>query len=287
MFDNMRKMVAYLLSVSFWAQLLPTLVAFFLGLPKPMTVFNIILICCLTDVFGALALMYESPECGMMERPPRNIHTHRLVDARLVWYSLFYGSLVAVGGFFNYFAYFSCHGNTIVNELGQKEQLGYRPRDLLFLWYKLAPNTFTFAPEEVVVVWEGASSVYFVTLVVAQMFHLLCIRRKVPYLFNALTGSRSFTDRSMLNQLMSVLRELCCITGAQWPVLFALVGSVAVSVFFMYISIFNKYCRTDAIPIRFWGLAVAWGLLWFALAETRKWIVALYPGSWVGRALVW
>jgi hypothetical protein len=108
----------------------------------------------------------------------------------------------------------------------------------------------------------------------------------VPYFFKALTR-RSTTSGNARNQLPSVLRESCCTTWIQWPVLYALVGSALVPVFFMYISIFKKYCRITAIPVHFWGLAVAWGLLWFALAETRKWIVALYPGSWVGRALVW
>ncbi len=53
---------AYLLSAGSWAEILPVFATFFVGMPQPLSSFLMIIICCLTDMYGGVALMNETPE---------------------------------------------------------------------------------------------------------------------------------------------------------------------------------------------------------------------------------
>lgn len=46
-----------------------------------------ILICAVTDVLPALSLAYESPESGLLSRPPRDVRKDHLVDWRLLFHA--------------------------------------------------------------------------------------------------------------------------------------------------------------------------------------------------------
>jgi magnesium-transporting ATPase (P-type) len=258
-FDNLRKTSAYLLSVSSGAQLLPLVATFFLGLPKPISLFNVVLVSCVTNLFGAVALMCETAETELMQRTPRNTVSERLVDGRLILYSFAYGSLMAVGGFFNYFAYLLLRGND--------------PGAILFTWWEWELWHSTPTKEDEFVTWKTVSTVYMVTIVVAQMAHLVSIRRKRPYFYSEVMGA-----------VEGLCRCSACVS--HWPTTYAILGSAIILVVFLYVPLFNAYCRTAPVSPDFWGLAVAWAVLWFVLAEVRKWVIALYPHSWVGR-LAW
>ena len=64
---------------------------------------------------------------------------------------------------------------------------------------------------------------------------------------------------------------------------YAWIASVATLVVFLYIPVLNRNCLTAPLAARWWGLAAGWSTLWFAVAEGRKWLLALYPDSWFGR----
>jgi hypothetical protein len=84
------------------------------------------------------------------------------------------------------------------------------------------------------------------------------------------------------NVLMRIYDELRC-SAVQWPVLAAWCGTILTANFFNYIPVFQQYCGTGVVPGKYWGMAVGWAVLWFAVAEIRKWIVVLYPESFIGR----
>ena len=56
-FENLRKTIAYQISAGCWAELLPVLATFFLGLPQPLSSFLMIMISCFSDVYAGCALM--------------------------------------------------------------------------------------------------------------------------------------------------------------------------------------------------------------------------------------
>ena len=78
-FENLRKAIAYQISAGCWAELLPVLATFFLGMPQPLSSFLMIMISCFSDVFVGVALMNEPPEDAIMLRPLRDCKKNHLL----------------------------------------------------------------------------------------------------------------------------------------------------------------------------------------------------------------
>jgi sodium/potassium-transporting ATPase subunit alpha len=70
---------------------MPILLNVFLGLPQILSNLQMIIICVVTDVLPAIALCHESPEAGLLTRPPRDTKKDRLVNARFLLHA--YGFL--------------------------------------------------------------------------------------------------------------------------------------------------------------------------------------------------
>lgn len=123
-FENLKKIIAYLIPAGSFSEATPIIANVFLGMPLPLSSFLMIIICMFTDVFGSITLVYEKCEEDVMCRPPRNVKTDKLVDFRLMRYAFFqigmYESLV---GFFMYFF--------AVKEFSQHS---IRPKHLVFAW---------------------------------------------------------------------------------------------------------------------------------------------------------
>lgn len=90
-FENLKKTILYLLPAGSFSELIPILINVLLGLPQALSNIHMILICCVTDVFGAVSLCFEKPEFGLLKRRPRNIKTDKLVDWKLLLHA--YGFL--------------------------------------------------------------------------------------------------------------------------------------------------------------------------------------------------
>jgi len=58
-FQNLRKVIIYLLPAGSFAEIIPVLINTFLGVPQTMSSFQMIIVCILTDVFPSLAMMME------------------------------------------------------------------------------------------------------------------------------------------------------------------------------------------------------------------------------------
>jgi magnesium-transporting ATPase (P-type) len=116
-FANLRKVIGYQISAGCWSELLPVLATFFLGMPQPLSSFLMIIISCVTDAFAGVALTNEPPESGIMQKPPRNVRTQRLIDAQLVGYAyFFYANVLSIGAFVNYFSYMRSRGPVVPTE---------------------------------------------------------------------------------------------------------------------------------------------------------------------------
>lgn len=109
-FDNLKKSIAYTLTSNV-PQLVPFLVFLLLKIPLPVTTVLILCIDLGTDIFPAIALAYEKPESNIMQRPPRDAKTDRLLSRKLTSYStLQLGMIQTLAGFFAYFAVMSDYG---------------------------------------------------------------------------------------------------------------------------------------------------------------------------------
>ena len=111
-FDNMKKVVLYLLPAGSWSEMLPVVAAVFLGMPQPLSAFQMIIICMFTDLFPSLALVYEDAEADIMHLPPRNTKKQHLVDMRLLAHAyLNIGMLESLAAFVIFFHYMNSYGD--------------------------------------------------------------------------------------------------------------------------------------------------------------------------------
>jgi sodium/potassium-transporting ATPase subunit alpha len=284
-FENLRKVIAYQICGGGWCELLPVLVTFFFGMPQPLTSFLMIMICCLSDVYAGVALMNEPAEHEIMQQPPRDFKTSRLIDYKIILYSyLFYGNLITVGSFYTFFLYMAERGDTraVPNPIPSDDNgnlsfpAGYRIDQLFFAW-NWGLNSGDLGDDQQSAISVG-SSIFYICIVVAQMGHLLSIRRKTPYFFDSILNTKQST-KNVFSRIFDEIQH----SHIRWPIVAAWILSICTINFFNYISVFQDYCQTAAVPGRYWGIAIGWSLLWFVVAELRKWVILLYPQSFVAK----
>ena len=156
-FQNLQKILAYILSAGTFAELIPVLVSFIVGIPQPLSAFLMIIVSCLTDVYAGIALIMEDAEMNIMNLPPRNPALQHLVSVNLLLYTyLFYGLMETISAFFLYFHYMYL-------------EHGYTPSALVGSWKWGNPNTEEGRAQ--LRALATAQSVYFVSLVVSQWYY--------------------------------------------------------------------------------------------------------------------
>jgi sodium/potassium-transporting ATPase subunit alpha len=108
-----------------------------------------------------------------------------------------------------------------------------------------------------------ASSIYFITLIVMQYFHLLAARTRFlsifqhPPLFNKETRN---------------------------PRIFvAMAFAMCVVFFFCYIPWFQNVILTTPIPAEYFFLPVAFGVVLLTYDELRKMMARKYPNGWIAK----
>lgn len=65
-----------------------------LGLPQILSNIQMILICVVTDVLPAIALCFEKPETGLLQRKPRDTKKDKLVDIKLLGHAYLFLGLI-------------------------------------------------------------------------------------------------------------------------------------------------------------------------------------------------
>merc|ERR1711990_947083 len=109
-FDNLKKSIAYTLTSNI-PEISPFLLFILADVPLPLGTVTILCIDLGTDMVPAISMAYEQAESDIMERPPRNPFTDKLVNERLI--SMAYGQIgmiQASAGFFVYFVIMAENG---------------------------------------------------------------------------------------------------------------------------------------------------------------------------------
>ena len=287
MFQNLRKVIAYQIAAGCYSELLPVLATFFFGMPQPLSSFLMIIISCVTDAAAGIALMHETAEQALMLDAPRDLKRTRLVPPALICYSyLFYGNMQSLAAFTQFFIYMRSRGppNGLPTQLPADDDgvlpgavYAYSPANLVFAWNWGAPAGPLGADETTAL--NTASSIFFVTLIVAQMGHLLSLRRsRTPYL-SEIAGA---TPWQWLCNAAASLRPFDHLNVLGSWVFSFLIGAVITEE-----PTLQLYCQTAHVPGEYWGYAVAWGAAIFAVGELRKWLIHLYPQGTVAWLTGW
>nr|CAI99406.1 P-type ATPase [Flabellia petiolata] len=111
-FDNLKKSIAYTLTSNI-PEIAPFLLYITINLPLPLSTVLILCVDLGTDMIPAISLAYEQKESDIMDRPPRNAATDRLVNQRLISFAyLQIGVMQALAGFFTYMIILNDFGYT-------------------------------------------------------------------------------------------------------------------------------------------------------------------------------
>lgn len=235
-FDNLRKLIAYLLPAGSFSEFWPVMTSVIFGLPQILSSFLMIIICCFTDCAVAITLAFEKPEADVLLRPPRNIKKDRLVDWRLLLQSFgFIGILECTSSFAVSYWYL------------QRNGIAFSA-----LWFSYGDySSIDQTPDQITAHLSTASSIYFVNLVIMQWFSVLALRTRRlsllqhPPLFNPRTQN--------------------------WSIFPAILFAFAIIWVFCYISALQRVIGSSAVPVEYWFLPMAFGVGLLGLDEARKW----------------
>eukprot|EP01097_Dermamoeba_algensis_P002438 TRINITY_DN1964_c0_g1_i1.p1 TRINITY_DN1964_c0_g1~~TRINITY_DN1964_c0_g1_i1.p1 ORF type:complete len:1106 (-),score=300.09 TRINITY_DN1964_c0_g1_i1:113-3430(-) len=243
-FQNLKKVILYLLPAGSFSELLPILANVFLGLPLPLSPFLMIVICVGTDVFPALAIVNETAESDLMKQPPRGVTGERLVNFQLYGQGYcFLGIIESLAGFTMFFWYMSAYG-------------GFGISDLFFLYDKYTDGYGGKTQDQLNDLLWTAQTIFFVALVSVQLGNLMCTRTRTLSFFQHNPLAEKTKNSSLLSAIGITL---------------------TIAIFVVYIPIFQNVFNTRPIPVQYWFVPYCFSLLLFGLDELRKYLFRKVP----------
>jgi sodium/potassium-transporting ATPase subunit alpha len=243
-FQNLQKVIAYLLPAGSWSEVWPVLLNVYFGVPRPLSSFLMIIICCFTDLFSCLSLILEKEEFDLLTLPPRNAKEDHLINLKIFGQAyLFIGVIEAVTAHAMFFFYFWRYARIPA-------------RELFFAFEKYKDGFHGYTQAELTHFKNTGQCIYFVTLVILQCGNLFSIR----------------------NKRLSILQADPVRPARRNPylVVCALL-SVAIAIFVTEIPGFQNLYGTAPVPIEFWLIPLPLAVGIMAMDEIRKLIVRAFP----------
>ena len=239
-FENLRKVLLYLLPCGSWAETMAVIGYVFFGLPAPLSSFLLIYIATVTDLFSSLSLITEKAETNIMCQPPRTKTGERLISVRTIIHSYLYvGSFSAFWAYLMYFVFYYW-------------EAGITPKQLFFAYDKWNNGEIVSDLNLATKLQTQGQAVFFVTIAIVQMGNLFCVRTR--YL--------------SLLQHLPVLKK----SRNLWMFLAAL-ASLTAALLIINVPFLNIAFVTEIIPFQFWLIPIAFGLTMLLLDESRKFLL--------------
>jgi sodium/potassium-transporting ATPase subunit alpha len=243
-FQNLQKVIGYLLPAGSWSEIWPVLMNVFIGVPLPLSSFLMIIICVFTDLFLSLSLIMEKEEFDLLSLPPRNHKKDHLINLKIYTQSyLFIGVMETVCAHSMFFLYFY-------------KKAGIPFRDLVFLFEGYTDGFHGYTADELAHFNVVGQCVYFVTLVILQWGNIMSIRNK----------------RLSILQADPIRKE----RRNPWLIVSILI-SLAIAIFVTEVPGIQSLFGTASIPIEFWFLPLPLALGILVMDELRKLIVRTWP----------
>ena len=238
LFDNLKKTIIYLLPAGSFSELWPVLLNVFFGAPQILSSFLMIIICTLTDCVAALTLVFEKPEADLLTRPPRNRRTDRLANPKLIFHAYgFIGIIECATSMVMGFWYISRQGIPFS-----------------VVWFSFGNYPPEYDPDTLNYIFNVASSIYFVNLVIMQFFNLMATRTRRLSILQQPPFFRSRTSNYFL--IPAMLFALCVGINS----FFRFSDLLFLVFFFLYIPWWENIIGTTAIPVENYFFPVAFGL---------------------------
>ncbi len=249
-FQNLQKVISYLLPAGSWSEIWPVLLNVFIGVPLPLSSFLMIIICVFTDLFLSLSLIMEKEEFDLLSLPPRNHKKDHLINFKIYAQSyLFIGVMETVCAHAMFFFYMYRHA-------------GIPFHALVFAFENYSDGFYGYTQDELTYFNTAGQCVYFVTLVLLQWGNILSIR----------------------NKRLSVLQADPVRKARRNPWLLAGAGmSLVIAFFVTEVPGIQTIFGTASVPIEFWLLPLPLALGILIMDEMRKLVVRTWPKGPVAR----
>ncbi|KAI9924074.1 hypothetical protein ASPWEDRAFT_38538 [Aspergillus wentii DTO 134E9] len=249
-FQNLQKLIAYLLPAGSWSEIWPVLMNVFFGFPLPLSSFLMVIICVFTDLFLSLSLIMEKEEFDLLSLPPRKHKKDHLINLKIYGQSyLFIGVMEAFCAHSMFFLY-------------MYKAAGIPFHALAFAFDKYSDGFYGHSQAELTHFNNVGQCVYFVTLVILQWGNILSVR----------------------NKRLSILQADPIRQKRRNPWLpMAMVISLAIAIFVTEVPGLHTLFNTAPVPLEFWfiPLGLALGILF--MDEFRKLLVRSFPRGLVAK----
>ncbi|EGD75712.1 sodium/potassium-transporting ATPase subunit alpha-B [Salpingoeca rosetta] len=262
-FDNLKKSIAYTLTSNI-PEISPFLIFILVQVPLPLSTIMILAIDLGTDLYPAISLAYERAEDDIMDRPPRDAKSDRLVTGRLLQMTyLQIGVIQALAGFFCYFVVMGDFGFLPSRLPGLRDSWDDEDVEQLRDSYG---NEWTYNDRKDVE--RAAQTSYFVSIVIVQWADLIICKTRMNTVFK----------QGMRNRNLN----------------FSLVFETCLALFLTYTPGMSSVFQTSPLEWQHFGFpAVSFSLLIFVYDETRRYLMRRYrrnnnnePG-WIQRETYW
>lgn len=250
-FQNLQKVVSYLLPAGSWSEIWPVLVNVFFGVPLPLSSFLMIIICVFTDLFLSLSLIMEKAEFDLLSIPPRDHKRDHLINMRI------YGQAYLFTGFME-----TCTAHAMYFFYMWK-YAGIPIRDLFFLFEGYTEGFYGYTQDELTHFNSTGQCVYFVTLVILQWGNILAVR----------------------NRRLSIIQADPFTSERRNPYLVGgMLISLVIAIFVTEVPGIQNLFGTASIPLQFWFIPLPLALGILIMDEMRKLLVRLFPRSFIAKA---
>ncbi|KAG6819695.1 hypothetical protein H0H93_009489 [Arthromyces matolae] len=250
-FQNLQKVIAYLLPAGSWSEAWPVLLNVFLGVPLPLSSFLMIIICCFTDLSPCLSLIMEKEEFDLLTLPPRHHRKDHLINLKIYAQAYgFIGVMETVLAHTMFFFYMWKYARI--------------PPSALFLAFeKYADGFYGYSQDELNHFNAVGQSVYFVTVVILQWGNLLSVRNKRLSILQA-------------DPIRKQRRNPWIVVGC--------VVAFLIAIFVTEVKGIQNLFGTASVPVEFWLIPIPLALGILMMDEIRKLLVRTFPKSFIAKA---
>jgi sodium/potassium-transporting ATPase subunit alpha len=253
-FDNLRKVILFLLPGGSMGCLIPLLMSVFVGVPLNLSSFAVISISLFTDIPPSLCMMREPPETDLLTQPPRTKKDHLADRTFLLQAYGFMGIMVTLFSNMVYFIYMGRNMNLPPNKVFLSFDgiyRNYKEANYDNLVGKYGSNvTMGQVTSDFTEQYYVAQTVTFTSLVILQTFgNFFCTRTHIKSFFQQTPWKRP---------------------NGNWVFFPAIVLAVIIQVIIVYVPIFHILFNTRDLPPEYWFIPLAFCVIIFCMDELRK-----------------
>ncbi|KAG0004569.1 hypothetical protein BGZ79_008820 [Entomortierella chlamydospora] len=253
-FQNLQKVIGYLLPAGSWSEVWPVLINVFLGTPLTLSSFLMVVICCFTDAIPCTALVMEQEEFNLLSLKPRNPKKEHLITLKIYSQSYFFiGTMMTF--FCNMFLFLYIYEYTGLSFQDLVFTFGNIPED------KLALRGISVGDFNSIWVNNG-QCVCFVTLVILQWGNILSVRNRRESILRA-------------DPFRKERRNLWLFLGILLSFLIAILVTETPGI--------QTLMLTGSVPIKYWLLPIPCAVFIIMADEARKLIAKAFPKSIIAR----